>query len=60
MTKSLTIDEFCEVEKISRAQWYVLKKRGEVPTAYKIGARQWRISLDAYREWRTAREGVAA
>jgi excisionase family DNA binding protein len=53
--QSFTIDEFCEAEKISRSFFYKLDSQGKAPKTYPIG-RTRRISLDAYKAWRTARE----
>jgi len=61
--ESLTIDEFCQGQKISRAYFYLMQKAGNAPRSYKLG-RVTRISRDAVREWIAAREaetaGVAA
>ncbi len=59
MDESFTIDEFCAAEKISRAFFYKLKLQGKVPQTYLIGSNR-RISRDAYRAWRSARENEAA
>lgn len=55
---SLTIDEFCAAQKISRAYFYLLLKRGTAPRAYKLG-KTTRISEEAVREWIAAREAEA-
>jgi excisionase family DNA binding protein len=55
MDESFTIDEFCKAEKISRSFFYKLESQGKAPKTYTIG-RTRRISLDARKAWRTARE----
>jgi len=57
--KSLSIDAFCEAEDICRAHFYNLQKRGEAPDIYYVG-RNVRISPEAHRAWRAARQAVAA
>lgn len=52
---SFTIDEFCGNQRISRAYYYVLVKRGRAPRSFKLG-RTTRISEDAVVEWVKARE----
>lgn len=56
---SLTIDEFCAVERISRTFYYKLEKSGIGPRTMKVGACR-RISPEAHAEWRRAREAAAA
>jgi predicted DNA-binding transcriptional regulator AlpA len=55
--KSLTINEFCAVEKLSRSQLYKLWHQGKGPRLYKIGNRP-RISPEARREWRQQMEAA--
>jgi hypothetical protein len=52
---SLTIPEFCALEKISRVFFYELAKRGKAPLTYYAGAAR-RITPEAHQEWRRARE----
>jgi hypothetical protein len=52
---SLTIPEFCAVEKFSRSLFYKLKKQGKGPRTYAAGAVQ-RITPEAHQEWRRAME----
>ena len=56
---SLTIDEFCEAERISRGTFYNLVKAGKAPTFFKVGALT-RISAEARLAWRREREAEAA
>lgn len=55
MNESLTIDEFCKSEKISRAHYFNLRDRGEAPREMRIG-RCVRISPEARAAWRRERE----
>jgi hypothetical protein len=55
MNESFTIDEFCKAEKISRSFFYKLNSLGKAPKTYPNG-RTRRISLDAWKTWRIARE----
>jgi predicted DNA-binding transcriptional regulator AlpA len=57
---SFTIDEFCRVEKISRAFYYKLKKQGRGPREMKLGPGAKRISGQARRDWHRQREAEAA
>jgi excisionase family DNA binding protein len=56
---SLTIDQFCTAQKISRAYYYILAREGKAPRSYKLG-KTTRISEDAVREWIAAREAETA
>jgi excisionase family DNA binding protein len=56
---SLTIQEFCTAQKISRAYFYLLSKQGKAPRIFKLG-KTTRISEDAVREWIAAREAETA
>jgi predicted DNA-binding transcriptional regulator AlpA len=56
---SHTIEHFCADEQMSRSQFYRLKRQGKAPRLYFIGNRP-RISPEARREWRQAREAEAA
>ncbi|WP_439602640.1 helix-turn-helix transcriptional regulator [Devosia sp.] len=49
--RGLTIPEFCQKHGFSRAQFYVLKKRGLGPIEYRIGVKLVRISPDAEAAW---------
>ncbi|ACA21157.1 Prophage CP4-57 regulatory [Methylobacterium sp. 4-46] len=57
--RSLTIPDWCERHKVSRAHFYNLLKAGKAPRIMKIGAAV-RITEDADREWCRAREDDAA
>jgi hypothetical protein len=52
---SLTIDEFCALEKISRAFFYKLDRQGKAPRTYRAGVTR-RITPEMHDEWRRARE----
>jgi hypothetical protein len=52
-----TIESFCLAHRISRAQLYVLLRRGEGPTTYTIGRRRY-ISFDAAAAWIRRNEAV--
>jgi len=56
--RSLSIDEFCEAEGITRAFFYKLKDKGQAPVTYNIG-RLVRVSPDAHSAWRAALEAKA-
>ncbi|ABE62951.1 putative transcriptional regulator [Nitrobacter hamburgensis X14] len=56
---SLTINEFCTAQKISRAYFYLLVRDGRAPRSFKLG-KTTRISEDAVREWIAAREAETA
>jgi hypothetical protein len=55
---SLTIAEFCEAEKVSRAMLYIMWGQGIGPDYFEIG-RTKRISPEARLAWRRAREAAA-
>jgi len=55
---SYTISDFCRSEQISRAFFYKLQREGKGPRTFNLGAMV-RISADAIREWRQAREAEA-
>lgn len=48
-----TIEEFCEVHRLSRAFFYVLRKRGQAPDLLHAGNRVL-IAGEAARAWRVA------
>jgi predicted DNA-binding transcriptional regulator AlpA len=54
----LTIAEFIQRQKISRASFYTMLERGEGPRTYRIGNLV-RISADAETAWVRAREAEA-
>jgi hypothetical protein len=54
---SLTVDEFCAAEKVSRSQLYKDWNRGTGPRFYYNGTRRI-ISAEARREWRRERESA--
>jgi hypothetical protein len=56
---SLSIDQFCEAENISRSMLYKLWRQGNGPRWFNVGVAR-RISHDARIEWRRAREAEAA
>jgi hypothetical protein len=55
---SLTINEFCAAEKVSRALLYNLWKRGKGPRYFYAGNSR-RISHEARQQWRREREAEA-
>lgn len=57
--QSLTINQFCAAENISRAMLYKLWQQGQGPRFFYIG-NQRRISHEARAEWRHEREADAA
>jgi hypothetical protein len=52
-----TIKGFCLAHRISKAQLYVLLRRGEGPKTYTIGRRRY-ISLDAATAWISRNEAA--
>lgn len=57
--RSLTIPSFCAKHGFSRAQFYVLAKRGEAPRTYNIG-KLVRISPEADDAWTRQQEAAKA
>jgi hypothetical protein len=53
---SLTVSEFCRLERISKPKCYALWKRGLGPKFYIVGGQR-RISRKSHLEWR---EGLEA
>jgi hypothetical protein len=53
--QSYTINEFCVVERITRAHLYVLWGRGEGPKYYLVGSRR-RITEEQRQEWHKCQE----
>jgi hypothetical protein len=52
---SQTISEFCASEKISRAKYFELRRRGLAPREMRDG--KWvRITAEARRDWQRERE----
>jgi predicted DNA-binding transcriptional regulator AlpA len=56
---AISIDDFCELEKITRVTWYRLCKRGDAPRHYKVGACV-RIEPKDVEAWREQRKAVAS
>jgi len=56
---SLTIDEFCQAEKISRSMLYRAWSEGWGPSFYRVGVTR-RITYRARLEWQREREAAAA
>ena len=56
---SLTIDEFCQAEKISRSMLYRAWSEGWGPKFYRVGVMR-RITYRARLEWQREREAEAA
>lgn len=56
---SYSIDEWCQMHGLSRSFFYVLQKRGEGPTTFKIG-KLTRISEEANRYWVASKEAEAS
>ena len=54
-----TVKTFCLAHQMSRAQLYVLWRRGEGPKTYTVGRRRY-ISLAAAAEWVCRNEDLAA
>ena len=54
LERSLSVDEFCEVEGISRSNYYGMKKRGEGPDETHAGARRL-ITPEARKRWHRRR-----
>ena len=52
---SLTVDEFCEAEKISRTSLLALWREGRGPRFFRVGVKK-RISHEARMEWRRGLE----
>jgi hypothetical protein len=57
--RSMTIEEFCQSERISRALFYIMRREGWGPRLMYVGASV-RISPEARRDWRREREVAAA
>ncbi|WP_224545599.1 helix-turn-helix domain-containing protein [Mesorhizobium sp. CA16] len=55
---SYTIDEWCEIEKVSRTKFYRLRQLGTGPKLMRVGGR-YMISHDAALAWREARTAEA-
>lgn len=51
-----TIEEFCELHRISRSLYFKLRKKGEGPRLMQVGKRVL-ISYEAAADWRREREG---
>jgi hypothetical protein len=56
--RALTIAEFCDANRISRAMFYKLRAAGLAPRLMLIGSSV-RISPESHRDWRLAREASA-
>jgi hypothetical protein len=56
---SLTIDEFCQAEKISRSMLYRAWSEGWGPRFYRVGVTR-RITYRARQAWQREREAAAA
>jgi len=54
-----TIEDFCKSEKISRSEYYEMRRKGWGPDEMHIG-RLVRISPEAKQRWRRERERAAA
>ena len=59
MDQSETIKEFCASEKISRSQYFTMKREGWGPDEAAIGRRVI-ITPEAKQRWRRERERAAA
>jgi hypothetical protein len=55
---SLTIPDFCALEKISRSFFYKIDKAGIGPSTYWVGSAR-RITPEAYEEYRRTREAAS-
>jgi hypothetical protein len=56
LAHSYTIPEWCELERVSRAQYYRLKAAGKGPKTHNVGEKAPRISHDAAKAWRALME----
>jgi excisionase family DNA binding protein len=54
MNKSLSIEEFCDLEGISRSFFYKMEKQGVAPRSYYLG-RNRRISYEDRLAWQQAK-----
>ena len=54
-----TISEFCDAHRISRAQYYNLRKLGQGPDEARAGDRIVLITNEAAARWRRQREKAA-
>src|SRR5262249_26306542 len=53
----LTVNEFCEWNRISKSTWFAMKRDGTGPRTIAVGTgSQERVSLAAMREWRARKE----
>jgi hypothetical protein len=60
MNASLTIDEFCDCEKISRWTYFAMRRNGHGPDELRVpGTTIARITPKAHEAWRTRMEQVA-
>ncbi|MBZ9718549.1 transcriptional regulator [Mesorhizobium sp. AD1-1] len=55
---SYTIDEWCDLEKVSRTKFYRMRHNGTAPELMRVGGR-YSISHDAALAWRKARTADA-
>lgn len=55
---ALSIDEFCERNRISRALFYILRKEGGAPRVMKVRGRTL-ISVAAEHDWQRQMEATA-
>jgi hypothetical protein len=54
-THAFSVDEFCDAHRLSKAQYYELRKQGLTPTEMAVGRRRI-ISHEAAEQWRRQRE----
>jgi hypothetical protein len=54
--RSLTINEFCARQHISRGKYFGLRKAGLGPVEMRLGPATVRITAEAERAWQRARE----
>lgn len=57
--QSYSINEFCTLNDISRALFYILTKEGKAPRLMKVGRRTL-ISTEAAADWRSRMEELTA
>jgi predicted DNA-binding transcriptional regulator AlpA len=55
---ALSVTEFCDAHRISRATFYNMVRLGIAPRVMTVGARKL-ISVEAAAQWRRAREAAA-
>jgi hypothetical protein len=57
--QAYTVSEFCIAHRISLSTWHAQRKAGKGPRVMQIGS-QFRVAVEAAKEWRAQREKEAA